>query len=415
MKKNRLFILIFIALAAGFVFWYKFIRTVGNLENENLIVKNPYEAMARATGGQVLHFDKSNTGPDQTAQMTALALQSLKEKDYAMLWRAEGVSGHTATEFSFDVDSSISELSVFVSGISSRPEFSLLNQSKSEVAPSSILTADQSTTKIFLAPAPGQWRLRILKSDNISVYVRAKSDIDVSSIGPVQTGGRPGHEGFYPYTGPLSAGSMQKFTAELGPQGQGAVDGSLEAISVDGRSLAKVDVKGNGSSTLVGEIKIPKESFRFSVSWKNQQGQTFRRMDEKTFELSQLERVNFKLERNEAENSAVCKTASYLGTYLDTATNASMMLMCVNNSGVVSSQIAFSLPLESDIKLKTFRLVSPDYVKMNLEDCNLAAKSFSSFPKVIEKSDGKKVEFAFSCQQDAGGFRGVIGVKATQL
>ncbi|OYZ23710.1 MAG: hypothetical protein B7Y39_03750 [Bdellovibrio sp. 28-41-41] len=150
------------------------------------------------------------------------------------------------------------------------------------------------------------------------------------------------------------------------------------------------------------------------MSWKNQQGQASRRMDEKTFELNQLERVNFKLERNEAENSAVCKAASYLGTYLDSATNATMMLMCVSNSGVFSSQITFSLPLESDIKLKTFRLVSPDYVKMNLEDCNLAAKSISSFPKVIERSDGKKVEFAFSCQQDAGGLRGVIGVKANQ-
>ena len=124
--------------------------------------------------------------------------------------------------------------------------------------------------------------------------------------------------------------------------------------------------------------------------------------------------TTFKYRRDEPMDSSVCKAASYLGTYMATATDTSarMSLMCVQSdiSGKMQlySNLEFNLPIDPQTKTKIFRFVSPAYQKFTSEDYQLAANTFSSFPKVIKGSSGRTLGFTFTCLGGPTDFKGEI-------
>ncbi|MBL7672162.1 MAG: hypothetical protein JNM39_16900 [Bdellovibrionaceae bacterium] len=143
----------------------------------------------------------------------------------------------------------------------------------------------------FIVPNPkdGDWTLHITTQNNSKIdgdlIVRAQSSINIQTARFIYLGGRPGHQGYFPLTGALKAGSKQLFEFAI----NNAKPKSLELYLVDkqGRELKKL----NGSSffedkeQITADIEIPVVPFRIRLNGIDKKGKAFQRFVDKIFTL----------------------------------------------------------------------------------------------------------------------------------
>src|ERR1051325_298984 len=128
MQKGTVLLIVFIGLVVV-VIWVIIHRPSSKLKYQDLTKRDPYEYIARQTGGQVFRFDKESVG---SPAATSALLRTVKEREFPFLFVAEGVPGMGGTRFPVLVDSSVKALSIEVSAAEGQPRISALDPSNHE-------------------------------------------------------------------------------------------------------------------------------------------------------------------------------------------------------------------------------------------------------------------------------------------
>ncbi len=401
------FILILVALWG----WRKWSEIKESMTYQDLSKKNPYESLARSTGGQVLNFDQNTI-----EHATSILIDLDKEKDFSTLWTAEGQPATDLSEFKFIVDSNISELSVFVSAIKEFPQVEIFDSSGAVVQPYKKLDSKHETKLNFQTLKPGLWRLQITSKSNIHIKIKAKSSLQLVSAEFVRPGGRPGHEGLFGYNGPLEKGKNEKLVIHM--LGIPALDDvRVKTVSLSGRILreAKVKLKNTDDTDIQTEIEIPKESFRILIEAKNKEQESFQRMHEAIFNLNQKQMIEFKAHLEEPNNSDMCKVLSESTHWsllsAETGSGGAVVMCTEYREANVSqwrSTLSFHVPVNADGTELKIRLMSANYKKLTSDDCSRALTTFNRYPRILKNSSEYKLEWSFTCEGGPQEFTGVI-------
>lgn len=288
-------------IITAFVVWKRLHRN--GLEFTDLKQKDPYEAIARATGGSVIRLGQADVN---AGALTAHVQALLKEDGYAPLLIAEGDIRSSPVEFSFWIDSSIETLSAAVSGIKGKPQAEFYGPGNRVATPARTLSSQVADRMSFDKPAPGRWKVRISAppTENVRLVVKAETALSIDQARIVRPGGRPGHEGLFKYDGPLQPGRDEQLEVKL--DGGALKDVSVRLVSLDGREIgkarippAKSDPEGeawarlhgasqDGSDTILAQVRIPDESFRVQIEGESQAGEQVVRVYEREFVLGRL-------------------------------------------------------------------------------------------------------------------------------
>lgn len=403
--------LVLIVILVGLWGWEKWSDSRGPLKYQDLTVKDPYEAIARGTGGQVLKFEK-----DKMDGVAGMILDSDSDKDMSVLWVAEGQPAHEASEFKFAVDASITELSILVSTVKELPVVTVLDPSGTEAKLSKTVSSENATKLNILAPASGTWRLQISAHSNLHIKVKARSVLQIVSTGFVRPGGRPGHEGYFAYKGPLEKGKKEMALLNLIGVSE-LKDVHVKAVSLSGRILREADIQSS-QSDVYARLEIPNESFRILLEGKNKVSESFQRMDETIFNLNHKEMIEFKTAREETKDSKICKTlneSTHWSMLSGDKGPGSAVVMCVEhreaNGSRWESGLSFHVPVNSDrSELKT-QLFSADYKKLSKNDCENAQEILGRYPTELTGSSEHKLKWSFRCQGGPSEFRGIMDVR----
>jgi len=413
MKKQFRFIIkgiLFLVIGAA-VWKWRSNAVSKQMRFEELSQNDVYEKLARGTGGQVWNLDKS---PEQIEKIGDLVSQSRTENEkYVFLLIAEGRISEGAADFGFQVDSSLQSLVVFVSGLKSRPELEVFNPEDQKQEPSRVLESKQGATYLFSTPKSGQWRLKIRSADNVYIQVKGESDIGVLNARPVRIEGRPGHQGYFPYKGALKSGDKEIFSAEISEQLQAKKPKiQISLISRDGRTLSRDEIDSN--------VRIPSEPFRVLIDWENPDGGKGQRMENKIFQLGQLELVNFEVLMKESPDSERCRilqSSTHWSLLTDSKTGASASISCQINATatekVQSMKLFLFVPWNAAEQKTAVQLNSADYQKLSKADCDQAEKMFSTTPQVLTDSAGRQARYRFACQGGPSEYQGVLDVQVS--
>jgi hypothetical protein len=113
------------------------------------------------------------------------------------------------------------------------------------------------------SPAPGEWRLELNGSGDLSASVMGNSPLLLGPVGFVERRGREGHEGLFPINGQPVLGDAQLARARL----RGSIaSATFEAVSAAGGHLSDLPlVAGDpdaSSDEYVGAVTLPSTKFR---------------------------------------------------------------------------------------------------------------------------------------------------------
>lgn len=147
--------------------------------------------------------------------------------------------------------------------------------------------AANHTTLIVPNPKDGNWTLLITtqtdsKTDG-NLIIRAQSSVNIQTARFMYLGGRPGHQGYFPFTGTLKSESKQLFEFainEVKPK-------SLELYLIDkmGKELKKIKPSSSteDKEMITADIKIPAVPFRIRLNGTDKKGKDFQRFVDKVF------------------------------------------------------------------------------------------------------------------------------------
>lgn len=414
-KKLKFIGLILPVIAIGLWGWKKWDASREPLKYQDLAVKNPYEALARDTGGQVLKFDKNQM--DLAAQM---ALQADRESSYATLWTAEGVPASEFSEFKFMVDSSVTELSVFVSAIDDLPEVTILDAGGRSVTPEKSNNSKTAIQSAIALPKSGEWKLKIRARSNLHIQIKGKTDVQLESVRIMKIGGRPGHQGYFESNDPLENGKKEIVSLRVSGA-EGITNARMKAISLSGQILEEVGVDGAvdvRSAEMNEKIKTPGESFRILLEGKNKGNEYFQRMDTRIFSLNRFEMVEFRARIEETKNSETCQILSHSSHWSmlagTPAAAGSASLACVVYADAQSSKtfsnFNFHIPVSPDGKHLKLQIFSPEYRKLTKAECDQANTIFARYPRELKSSSGHRLTWAFKCEGGPNDYRAVMDI-----
>lgn len=227
--------------------------------------ESEYAKLARTTGGEHLFLD------DDT-DLSAFLSQSGLE---AVIWKQIGSLDETGeSKLEIPVDASVTRLGLSILGSSARGDSPFVLSAvepggrRVEDEPEGVRATKTKNGVIYLieAPAPGTWELTFTGHGSYQLSVIAESEVSWGAVRFVEMGGRPGHEGWFPVSGLLSAGQEQSFEAEL----SGILPGSPEISLIDpfGDPLGKAAIVSRDEASdgeILGRVTVPKRTFRFVV------------------------------------------------------------------------------------------------------------------------------------------------------
>ena len=124
--QKRTVLLLFVILLGGPALWMILHRPSPQFKLQDHSKEDPYETIARQTGGKVFRFDKDSLG---SPEATAALLRTVTERDDPSLLVTEGLPGMGGTEVSVMVDSSINFLSIDISASGDLPRITALDPS----------------------------------------------------------------------------------------------------------------------------------------------------------------------------------------------------------------------------------------------------------------------------------------------
>ncbi|MFI5180605.1 MAG: PKD domain-containing protein [Thermoanaerobaculia bacterium] len=230
-----------------------------------------YLRVATATGGQVFPLAQS-----EASNITSLAKFMLRSNLVTLLRVDDTLS--TAKTYTFPVDSTVSEITVSISGstagVLKRPNGSTVKGSDAGVTLTSLSTG---ALYDLTGPAPGDWSVTINAGVTFSLAVTGVSPLNLTDFQFVRQAGRPGHQGSFPLPGYPSAGGTSDVRAEMTP---GFATAQFEFRGQDGGILSTLtmtqateppQLQFNGSATL------PSGGFLIYVTGLDSKGKHYQR------------------------------------------------------------------------------------------------------------------------------------------
>jgi hypothetical protein len=148
------------------------------------------------------------------------------------------------------------------------------------------LTASH-TALIVPNPKDGNWTLQITTQTNSKIdgdlIIRAQSAVNIQTARFMYLGGRPGHQGYFPFTGTLKAGSKQLFEFAINETEPKSL--KLYLVDKQGTELKKLKVSSSpeDKERITADIKIPVVPFRIRLNGTDKKGKDFQRFVDKVF------------------------------------------------------------------------------------------------------------------------------------
>lgn len=235
-----------------------------------------YFSLAKSSGGQVFILNRPEAG-----QVTQLA-DVLSRNDAVDVEAVQSVLAGTSASHTFAVDGSLRKLTVSFSNVE-RTSFVLRRPDGTAVASGqpgvSVIALSNATVFSISTPVPGNWKAEVSGSvgGEYSLLMSGESDLSFDEFRFVELGGRPGHQGYYPIPGLPRLGSVVKGLAKLTGAPSSIV---FEFRALDGRQLQRFALAdpGGEAGRLLGDVRVPAESFRIYAVGTDGGGTAFQRL-----------------------------------------------------------------------------------------------------------------------------------------
>ncbi|HUJ21321.1 MAG TPA: hypothetical protein VLX58_07365 [Bryobacteraceae bacterium] len=241
-----------------------------------------YVQASEATGGQVFLFDRS-----EAARSMVLVRYSGKHTD--TVFRSTGTLSTGSREFSFPVDSTVESLMVSVT-LQCLQSIAIHRPSNTEVHSGEPGVDDNRFRSgqilIVAKPEAGPWRVKISGIGLFFVVAQAKSAISLNNVEFVGPGGRPGHEGLFPFKGPLHLGETRTLSLRMrAPRGEPA----FRLVNSAGEPLETQEMKTSDENSddreFLGKLTLKHAAFRIAVEGRDDAGYPYQRVLPRLIEI----------------------------------------------------------------------------------------------------------------------------------
>ena len=241
----------------------------------------------------------------------------------------------------------------------------------------------------------------------------------ISTPEPVQLEGRPGHQGYFPYRGVLIPVEKVKFSSDLSTiklsssKTRNIKSSEISLVSLGGKTLT--------TGAVNSDFKIPVEPFRTVITWTDNEDYSGQRMSQKIFEPYKLPLVSFNMSSNQPISQEFCElinSSTQWSLLENLKTGASAIVSCNFTDDIkglkLKAYISLVIPWDTNKKLTTVFLSSPDFVYLTKEDCLNAENIFSKFPKTIKNKEKLSATHTFSCIGGPTKFQATLSIKVSQ-
>jgi hypothetical protein len=166
--------------------------------------------VAAESGGQLFVLARSEAG-----NITRLADAIVRSNAVDLLSIRDTVSG-TARNYTVPIDSTLTKITFSVSGVTgvtiTRPNGAVVNPTDPDVT-----TISLTSGMVFsvASPAPGNWTVTVTGPGDFSLLASGEGTLSLRSFEFVESGGRPGHEGFSMIAGLPLAGQLNTADAVI--------------------------------------------------------------------------------------------------------------------------------------------------------------------------------------------------------
>lgn len=229
-----------------------------------------YRDVANGTGGQVFALS-----PSELANNPGILKFMGGFNAADILGIADRLVG-TAKTYPFPVDSTVRSLTVSVSGTAEvvlrRPDGTPVLAGERDVE---VVSLSKMAAFSVDRPDVGDWNITAGGSGEFTVFVRAKSNLDLISFEFVERRGRPGHEGFFEIAGFPLAGFEAFARATVSGPFQTA---RFELRSLQGTVLQSVQLPRSGDDEFLGALTPSDKPFRVYVTGRDTNGHNYQRL-----------------------------------------------------------------------------------------------------------------------------------------
>lgn len=197
------------------------------------------------------------------------------------IFRSTGTLSTGSREFSFPVDSTIESLMVSVT-LQCLQSIAVHRPSNTEVHAAEPGVDDNRFRSgqilIVAKPEAGPWRVKIAGIGLFFVVAQAKSAISLNNVEFVEPGGRPGHEGLFPFKGPLHMGEQRTLSAAMtAPRG----DLAFRLVNSEGETLELLAMKtpeAGDDRQFLGTLTLKHAAFRIAAEGRDEAGYPYQRV-----------------------------------------------------------------------------------------------------------------------------------------
>lgn len=235
--------------------------------------------VAAESGGQLFFLARSEAGT-----ITRLADSIVRSNAVDLLSISDTVSG-TAKTYTVPIDSTLTKITFSVSGITgvtiTRPSGAVVSPTDPDVT---IISLSSGVVFSIAGPAPGAWTVMVNGFSDFSLLGSGEGTLSLRSFEFVESGGRPGHEGFSTIAGLPLAGQVN--TADAVIDG-GFGSAQFELHTKAGALLQNLSlVRGSGLSAneFIGDVSLPSAPSLAYVTGTDAAGNPFQRVLPKTIQ-----------------------------------------------------------------------------------------------------------------------------------
>lgn len=394
------------------------------LQYTDLTRSNPYDEVARATGGRVYRPSREEFQAAVAGGVSPV-LEDMKTQNFELLASLEGNIPGGAIEIPFHVDPTIRTLAIRLTSLEKVPEATLLS-SKDQIVSTPPTEAGKSGRNWTLnSPEPGLWRLRLTGQANIHLEIRGESRSELEEVYFVRERGRPGHTGMFRYSGRLKPGTQESLEVRL-EGGADFRDLDVSLLSRSGERLGKgrsFQVAERSASSWIAypQVEIPREPFRVSVGGRvTVDGKEFgfQRLSPMLFEVGSPEMKIFSFQKGPASED-LCRRMTLGKLQVLSAQDpviasygASVSVSCVNLEGKLHYTGTFFVPVpEEGENMMAFTTLLSE--PLTVEECATAAEIHRHVPSRLGEEGSHLHIISFHCEKRANGIFGVLRVRVS--
>ena len=242
-----------------------------------------YDDVARATGGKVTRMTKDEFKKSVESGENRYAYTKNAVPLFVAVCRAP-------KEYAIPIDPEIMQAVFELKDIAGDIGYSIISPSGETLKPNKGSGDARLPVEVLIegkrvvlvpSPVPGKWKFKVGGTGNCAVSVRGQTRLSILTLRVVRVGGRPGHEGLFPYDGPLAPGAKE--TLELSVYGAEKQQVSVKLIGEDGGGLCKAHETERTEDTVYLDFKVPDKPFRILISGKDAKGFTFQRIGDRLY------------------------------------------------------------------------------------------------------------------------------------